>query len=47
MAGFPNGRPDFDGRGRMLLLLRRGADNLWRIAREMWIAAEAPDSSHR
>jgi ketosteroid isomerase-like protein len=31
----------FDGRGRMLLVLRRGADGRWRLLREMWNAAES------
>ena len=30
----------FDGQGRMLLVLRRGADGQWRLLREMWSAAE-------
>lgn len=34
------GKPPFDGRGRMLLVLRRGADGEWRLLREMWIPAE-------
>jgi ketosteroid isomerase-like protein len=32
----------FDGRGRMLLVLHRDAGGAWRLAREMWIQAEAP-----
>ena len=32
----PNGRPPFDGRGKMLLVLHRGADGAWRLSREMW-----------
>jgi ketosteroid isomerase-like protein len=35
-----NGK-SFDGRGRMLLVLRHGADGRWRLLREMWIPAEA------
>lgn len=31
----------FDGRGRMLLVLRRGSDQRWRLLREMWVSAEA------
>jgi ketosteroid isomerase-like protein len=31
----------FDGRGRMLLVLRRGGDGRWRLLREMWSAAES------
>ena len=30
------GKPDFDGHGRMLLVLHRGADGKWRLHREMW-----------
>ncbi len=30
------GKPPFDGRGRMLLVLHRGADGKWRLRREMW-----------
>jgi ketosteroid isomerase-like protein len=36
----PNGKPPFDGRGRMLLVLRRGAEGKWRLLREMWVQAE-------
>jgi uncharacterized protein (TIGR02246 family) len=32
----PGGKPPFDGRGKMLLVLRRGTDGHWRIEREMW-----------
>lgn len=35
-----NGKPPFDGRGRMLLVLRRGGDGRWRMLREMWNQAE-------
>jgi ketosteroid isomerase-like protein len=30
------GKAPFDGHGKMLLVLRRGSDRLWRIEREMW-----------
>jgi ketosteroid isomerase-like protein len=30
------GKPAFDGRGKMLLVLHREADGNWRIKREMW-----------
>ena len=30
------GKPPFDGHGKMLFVLRRGSDKLWRIEREMW-----------
>jgi len=32
----PDGRPPFDGHGKMLLVLHREADGNWRIKREMW-----------
>jgi len=31
-----NGKPQYEGRGRMLLVLHRGADGKWRLRREMW-----------
>jgi ketosteroid isomerase-like protein len=37
----PDGKPPFDGRGKMLLVLRRGADGKWRLLREMWNQGEA------
>jgi uncharacterized protein (TIGR02246 family) len=30
------GKPPFDGRGKMLLVLRKGSDGAWRMEREMW-----------
>ncbi len=39
---FPDGKPAFDGRGKMLLVLRRGTQGAWRIEREMWNQAEPP-----
>ncbi len=30
------GKPPFDGRGKMLLVLHRSADGQWRMRREMW-----------
>lgn len=30
------GKPPFDGRGRLLLVLHKGADGQWRLRREMW-----------
>jgi uncharacterized protein (TIGR02246 family) len=36
----PGGKPPFDGRGRMLLVLRRDSDGRWLLLREMWISAE-------
>ena len=35
----------FDGWGKMLLVLHRGADGKWRIKREMWNQAISPDST--
>jgi len=35
-----DGKPAFDGRGRMLLVLRRDAGGKWRLLREMWCQAE-------
>lgn len=32
----PGGKPPFDGRGKMLFVLRKQADGNWRIEREMW-----------
>jgi uncharacterized protein (TIGR02246 family) len=32
----PEGKPPFEGYGKMLLVLHRGADGTWRITREMW-----------
>ena len=37
----PDGKPPFDGRGKMLLVLRRGTDGKWRLLREMWNQSEA------
>jgi len=34
------GKPAFDGRGKMLLVLHREADGSWRIKREMWNQGE-------
>ncbi len=31
-----NGKPPFEGWGTMLLVLRRGANGKWLLAREMW-----------
>ena len=38
---FPHGKLPFDGRGKMLLALHRGADGKWRMRREMWNAGTA------
>ena len=32
----PGGKPPFDGRGKMLLILHRAADGKWRMRCEMW-----------
>jgi ketosteroid isomerase-like protein len=31
----PDGKPPFDGRGKMLLVLKKGLDGKWRLLREM------------
>lgn len=38
----PDGKPPFEGRGRMLFVLHRQKGGNWRLHREMWIPAEAP-----
>lgn len=43
---FADGKPPFDGRGKMLLVLHRGADGQWRLRQEMWNQAIAPASVH-
>ena len=30
------GKPPFDGRGKMLLVLHKGGDGRWRLQKEMW-----------
>ena len=40
----PGGKPPFEGFGKMLLVLRRGADGKWRLVREMWNQGLAPAS---
>jgi ketosteroid isomerase-like protein len=39
-----DGKPPFDGRGKMLLVLHRGADGKWRMRREMWNEGIADNS---
>lgn len=41
----PGGKPAFDGRGKMLLILHRGADGKWRMRREMWNEGVADQST--
>ena len=38
---FADGKPPFDGRGKMLLVLHRGSDGHWRLRQEMWNQAAA------
>jgi ketosteroid isomerase-like protein len=40
-----DGKPPFDGRGKMLLILHRGADGKWRMRREMWNEGVADNSN--
>lgn len=47
IVALPAGKPPFDGYGKMLLVLHRGADGKWRLHDEMWNQAIAPDSSKR
>lgn len=42
VVALAGGRPPFDGRGRMLVVLHRGPDGRWRLAREMWSRAPQP-----
>jgi uncharacterized protein (TIGR02246 family) len=41
----PNDKAPFDGRGKMLLVLHRGADGKWRMRREMWNQGIADNST--
>ena len=38
----PAGKPPFDGWGKMLLVLHKGADGKWRVKQEMWNQGLAP-----
>ena len=38
------GEAPFDGWGKILLVLHRGADGHWRLRREMWNEAKGPRS---
>lgn len=40
IVAMPDGKPPFDGRGKMLLVLRRASDGSWLLEREMWNQAE-------
>jgi|SRR5208282_6712153 len=42
---FTDGKPTFEGRGNMLLVLHRGVDGKWRLQREMWNQALVPNPS--
>ncbi|HEY4242542.1 MAG TPA: DUF4440 domain-containing protein [Kofleriaceae bacterium] len=39
------GQPPFEGYGRMLFVLHRGADGHWRLRREMWQSMPQPKST--
>jgi ketosteroid isomerase-like protein len=41
------GKPPFEGWGKLLYVLHRGADGRWRTWREMWNNALAPDTDRR
>jgi ketosteroid isomerase-like protein len=36
MVDAPEGKPPFEGYGKMLLVLHREADGNWKVKREMW-----------
>jgi uncharacterized protein (TIGR02246 family) len=39
---FTGGKPQFEGFGKMALVLHRGTDGKWRLKQEMWNQALAP-----
>ena len=43
---FSAGKPPFEGWGKMLLVLHRGADGGWRLKREMWNQALPQPQPH-
>jgi ketosteroid isomerase-like protein len=36
VVDLPGGKPPFDGKGKVLYVLRRGDGGVWRLLREMW-----------
>jgi len=42
VAKAPEGKPDFDGYGKMALVLHREANGEWKIKQEMWNASPKP-----
>jgi ketosteroid isomerase-like protein len=42
VAKAPEGKPDFDGHGKMALVLHRQASGEWKIKQEMWNASPKP-----
>jgi ketosteroid isomerase-like protein len=42
---FPAGKPPFEGWGKMLLVLHKGADGKWHLKQEMWNQALPPEPS--
>lgn len=47
IVNLDNGKPPFDSRGKMLLVLHRGTDGHRRLRQEMWNQAVAPDAGTR
>lgn len=42
VAKAPEGKPDFDGHGKMALVLHRESNGEWKIKQEMWNASPKP-----